>query len=123
MGTGPFRTYANHVWAVQPGWVISGDGMNITTIQMVGNVAGMRVDVDVFKSDPNVATNNATIKDITVDCNWAELALTADEGLGARSVTDAVIIQNSPLISSSAAAFTYMDYAKTLTATGIPAGT
>ena len=123
MGTGPFRTYANHTWHVRPGWVISGDGMDVTTIQMVGNVAGMRDDVDVFTSDPNVATDNATIKDLTVDCNWAELALTADEGLGSRSVTDAVIIVNSPIISSSTAAFTNEDYAKTLTGTGIPAGT
>ena len=123
MGAGPFRTDASHNWHVRPGWVISGDGMNVTTIKLVGNVAGMRDDVDVFKSDPNIATNNATIRDITVDCNWAELAFTADEGSGARSVNDAVIVQNSPLISSSMATFTYMDYAKSLTGAGIPAGT
>jgi hypothetical protein len=90
---------------------------------MVGNVAGLRDDVAVFTSDPNIATNNATIKDITVDCNWAELALTADEGLGSRSMTDAAMVQDSPLISSSTAAFTYMDYARTVTGEGIPAGT
>src|SRR5437762_3154630 len=123
MGTGPFRTYANHTWHVRPGWVVSGDGMDRTTIKMVGNVAGMRDDVDVFKSDPNVATNNATIKDITVDCNWAELALTADEGLGARSVADAIVTQDSAIISSSTAVFTNEDYAKTLAGAGIPAGT
>jgi hypothetical protein len=123
MGAGPFRTYANHIWHVRPGWVISGDGMDRTTIQMVGNVAGMRDDVDVFTSDSNVVTDNATIKDITVDCNWAELALTADEGLGARAVTDGVIILNSPVITSSTAVFTNEDYAKTLTGVGIPAGT
>ncbi len=48
MGTGPFRTNANHTWHVRPGWVVSGDGMDVTTIQMVGNVAGMPVAVSVL---------------------------------------------------------------------------
>src|SRR2546423_664396 len=47
MGTGPFRTYVDHAWHVQPGWVISGDGMAVTTIKMVGSVAGMGLDFAV----------------------------------------------------------------------------
>jgi hypothetical protein len=80
VGPGPFQTYAGHNWFVRSGWVISGDGMYSTTIQMVGNVAGLHFDVNVFKSDPNLATDNVTIKDLTIDCNWAELSQTADTG-------------------------------------------
>src|SRR4029077_19387831 len=58
MGTGPFLTNANHNWNVGSGWIISGDGMAVTTIKMVGNVAGLRDDVSLFTSDPNVVTNN-----------------------------------------------------------------
>jgi len=123
MGRGPFRTDVGHLWQVRPGWVISGDGINTTIVQMVGNLAGIHYGVSCFASDPGSATDNVTMKDMTIDCNWAELAFTADEGLGARSVTDAVITQNSPLISSSSAAFTNVDYARTLTGAGIPVGT
>ena len=97
--------------------------MVTTIVKMVGNMAGIHNGVSCFASDPGSATDNVTIRDLTVDCNWAELAFTADEGLGARSVTDAVITQNSPLISSSSAAFTDVDYASTLTGAGIPVGT
>jgi hypothetical protein len=80
VGPGPFRTYAGHTWFVHSGWVISGDGMNSTTIQMVGSAAGLHYDVDVFESDPNLSTDNVTIKNLTIDCNWAELSQTADTG-------------------------------------------
>jgi hypothetical protein len=77
--------------------MISGDGMASTTVQMVGKVAGMRIDVDVFKSDPNYATDNITIKDLTVDCNWAKLSLTADTGAGGEKniKTGAIILWGS----------------------------
>lgn len=80
-GTGPFLTYATHSWFVRAGWVISGDGMDTTTVKMVGNVAGIR-GLSCITSDPNVATDSVTIKDMTIDCNWAELSLTADIGSG-----------------------------------------
>jgi hypothetical protein len=81
VGSGPFRTYATHTWFVRSGWVLSGDGIDSTTIQMVGNVAGMG-GVTAFSSDSNVATDNVTIRDLTIDCNWAELSTTADTGAG-----------------------------------------
>ena len=80
-GAGPFRTRANHNWIVQPGWVFSGDGMYSTTIQVGGNVAGLR-GVTVFTANSNISTDNIVIQDLTIDCNWAELSLTADNGLG-----------------------------------------
>jgi len=81
-GTGPFQTYATHSWFVRRGWVISGDGMDTTTVQMVGNVAGIHYGLICFSSDLGVATNNVIISDMTIDCNWAELSLTADDGAG-----------------------------------------
>src|SRR5690349_11869981 len=44
-GTGPFETYARHSWFVRRGWTISGDGMDATTIKMVGNVAGIHYGI------------------------------------------------------------------------------
>jgi hypothetical protein len=82
VGSGPFRTSAGHNWFVRSGWVISGDGMYSTTIQMVGSAAGLHYDVDVFKSDPNLSTDNVTIQNLTIDCNWAELSQTASTGPG-----------------------------------------
>jgi hypothetical protein len=87
MGAGPFKTSVARRWTVQPGWVISGDGMYNTTIQLTGNVAGM-TGVTAIVSDSNIATDNVTIRDLTVDCNWAELVLTADTGaVGEKHIT------------------------------------
>ena len=86
-GVGPFRTRANHNWIVQPGWVISGDGMYSTTIQVGGSVTGLH-GVTVFVANSNISTDNIVIQDLTIDCNWAELSLTADNGLGGeKSIT------------------------------------
>jgi hypothetical protein len=82
VGRGPFPTYAGHTWFVQSGWVISGDGMSSTTIQMVGSAAGLHYDVDVFKSDSKLSTDNVTIQNLTIDCNWAVLSKTASTGPG-----------------------------------------
>jgi hypothetical protein len=82
MGPGPFRTYTTHRWLVRPGWVLSGDGMYSTTIQMVGSLAGIHYGLNCISSDPNISTNYATIRDLTVDCNWAQLSTTADTGAG-----------------------------------------
>ena len=81
VGAGPFRTVANHNWMVGQGWTLSGDGMDVTTLQLVGSVAGLR-DITVISSNPNVATDYVTIRDLTVDCNWSALFPTADTGLG-----------------------------------------
>src|SRR4029077_10901235 len=96
-GLGPFRTYANHKWAARPGWVISGDGMYATTLQMAGSIAGMHYGLACISSDPNIATDNVTIRDLTIDCNWTELSATADTGTnGEKNVkTGAVILWGS----------------------------
>ena len=62
-------------------FVISGDGMDVTTIKLVGNVAGITHPVEALRSNPNMSTNYATIRDLTIDCNWAELSTTATAGL------------------------------------------
>src|SRR3984893_8158165 len=80
VGRGPFRTYATHKWFVHSGWVVSGDGMYSTTVQLTGSVSGMH-DVVVFDSDPKLATNNVTFRNLTIDCNWPQLSATADLGL------------------------------------------
>ncbi len=96
-GPGPFRTYANHNWAARQGWVISGDGMYATTLQMAGSVAGMHYGVTCISSDPNIATDNVTIRDLTIDCNWDALSITADIGKnGEKNVkTQAIVLWGS----------------------------
>ena len=84
VGAGPFRTYANHDWKVQSGWTISGDGMDKTVVKMVGNVSGIHYGVSCFMSDSGFPTDKVTIRDLTIDCNWAELSRTADTGKGGR---------------------------------------
>jgi hypothetical protein len=79
VGSTPFRTNVGHSWNVGPGWVISGDGMYSTTVQLVGSVAGVP-GVYVVTSDPNIATDNVAIRDLTIDCNWPALASTAPTG-------------------------------------------
>ena len=80
IGSGPFRTSIDHNWAVRPGWVISGDGIDVTTVQLTGSVAGISHSVELMRSDSNISTNNVTISDLTIDCNWTELSTTADIG-------------------------------------------
>lgn len=82
LGAGTFRSdsTAFNRWAVRPGWTIEGAGMYQTTCQMMGNLAGKHGDYEFFKSPYNVSTDNVVIRDLTVDCNWAELSQTADVG-------------------------------------------
>lgn len=82
LGSGTFRSdsTADNRWLVQPGWKIEGTGMNSTTCQMAGNLAGKHWDMQFFKSAFNASTDGVVIQDLTVDCNWAELGQTADVG-------------------------------------------
>jgi hypothetical protein len=86
LGPGTFRTSAsdqNNKWEVKAGWVIEGAGMYSTTVQMGGSVAGIHHDLEAFKSTQDgSSTDNVIIRDLTVDCNWAELSTTADTGAG-----------------------------------------
>lgn len=81
VGAGPFRTDIQHTWTVQSGWVLTGDGMNTTVIQLAGNAAGIR-RAPCLSANPNFSTDNVTITNLTIDCNWSELSLTADFGQG-----------------------------------------
>jgi hypothetical protein len=94
LGPGTFRTNANHQWSVRPGWVLSGAGMDSTTIQMVGNVAGIHYTVNCVSSNPGISSDNITIQDLTVDCDWAQLSQTADTGAGGEKniATTAIVL-------------------------------
>ena len=81
LGPGTFRTSAVHSWHVRPGWVIQGAGMYLTTIQAGGNVSTV-TSTTCLHSDANIATDNVTISNLTVDSNWAELSVTAPDGAG-----------------------------------------
>jgi hypothetical protein len=81
VGSGPFQTDIHHSWWVQPGWIMSGDGMDVTTVQLVGNAAGVRQVACLF-SNAAVSTDNVTIMNLTIDANWPGLSTTADIGAG-----------------------------------------
>ncbi len=81
MGPGPFLTSVTHDWFVRSGWVVSGDGMYGTTIQLTGSMAGLR-DVAVFRSDASYAADYITISNLTIDSNWPQLSASADMGVG-----------------------------------------
>ena len=86
LGPGTFRSAASDQggkWKVKSGWVVEGAGMYSTIVQMGGSVAGIHYDLEAFKSiQDGSSTDNVIIRDLTVDCNWAELSATADVGLG-----------------------------------------
>jgi hypothetical protein len=82
IGSGPFRSDLRHNWHLHSGWTLSGDGMDVTVVQMVGNLGGVTGGASLLSSDPNYTTDNVTIRDLTVDCNWPELSATADDGAG-----------------------------------------
>ena len=81
LGPGTFRTSVTKPWWVKPGWVVEGAGMDQTTVQLTGNVAGKHTNVVCFESSPNVSSDYIVLRDLTCDANWAELSATADTGL------------------------------------------
>jgi len=100
LGPGIFRTAVARPWLVKPGWVITGAGMDVTTVQLAGNAANV-TSVSCFSSDPNTSTDNVTISDLTIDCNWAELSQTAvigDKGESKTAVAAAYIFGSNNVI-------------------------
>ena len=81
LGPGTFRTSIKGIWFVKSGWILEGQGIDVTTVQMGGNASGMH-GIGCFTSNPNVATDNVIIRDLTCDANWAEISTTADTGAG-----------------------------------------
>ena len=86
LGAGTFRTAVARPWLVKPGWVIIGAGMDATTVQLAGNAANV-TSVSCLSSDPNISTDNVTISDLTIDCNWPELSQTVVIGSNGESKT------------------------------------
>ena len=82
LGPGTFRTSVTKPWWIRSVWVIAGAGMYDTTVQLGGNVSGMHYGISCLTSNPNVATDNVVVRDLTCDANWAELSTTADNGAG-----------------------------------------
>ncbi len=96
-GAGPFRTDVHHPWWLRSGWLLSGDGMYSTTLQLVGLlVSGVSNNI-VLATDPNVTTDNVTVRDLTIDCNWPEIEQTAPNGTNGESpcTVNAVTLRGS----------------------------
>jgi hypothetical protein len=88
LGVGTFTTTvsgAGNIGAafyMKSGWRIIGAGRNVTTLQMTGNMAGKHFDVEAFKTNSSVVTNNISISDLTIDCNYGALSANADTAKG-----------------------------------------
>jgi hypothetical protein len=81
LGPGTFQTDISKTWFVQPGWILEGEGIDVTTIQMVGDASGINWGESCLKSNAAISTDNVTIRDLTCDANWAVISQTADRGV------------------------------------------
>jgi hypothetical protein len=69
-------------------------------VQLAGNAANV-ASVSCFSSDSNISTDNITISDLTIDCNWPELSQTAvigDKGESKTAVAAAYIFGSNNVI-------------------------
>jgi hypothetical protein len=104
---------------IKSGWKVRGAGEYLTTIQLSGSVAQIAF-LTVLSSQPDVFTSNVRITDLTVDCNWANLAHTATTGKTVRTFDGNTSQGNSILTGSG---FTLPDIGEVITGPGIPANT
>src|ERR1700719_553037 len=81
LGPGTFQTdIVTRRWRPLNGWKVKGAGMDVTTIQAFGdlsrggNLVGFGLDNG---PSSDVRSDNVTISDLTVDCNWAGIGSSA----------------------------------------------
>lgn len=126
LGPGVFQTRIapSNLWKPKSGWTIRGAGMYATTLQAApANLARIHYDLQIIKSDSARSTDNVTIRDLTLDCNWPAFAVSADAGAGSYTLTDGCISSGSPVLSSASGNFSEADFTRSISATGIPRNT
>jgi F5/8 type C domain/NedA-like, galactose-binding domain len=87
LGAGTFQTHGGMSWQPKDGWQILGAGIDITTIVQTA------IQDSQFQVIGGLA-NNAVVSDLTVDCNYINLAPTlygTNEGIGAIAVASGYI--------------------------------
>jgi hypothetical protein len=95
LGPGVFQTnIVTRKWRPRSGWKVKGAGTDVTTIQAVGNlsVAGYFVAFGL-DAGPSFAarSDNVTVSDLTVDCNWAGIGPSAPVANGQRNCKVGII--------------------------------
>lgn len=70
LGPGTFQTNViTRTWRIKVGWVISGEGMYVTTLQAIGSQAAF-FQTQVLGDDQSAdGSDYATVSDLTLDCN------------------------------------------------------
>src|ERR1700719_1868008 len=107
---GTFQTAWNHTWVVKDGWWITGAGMKATTIKIVGSLRGHPgVSASALSGIYDRIVNGLVVTDLTIDCNWRELANSADTGAVVRTFTNNAAVSDSTTIISTNGAFTQLD--------------
>lgn len=74
-----FRRNIANPWQVRPGQVISGVP-GLTCVQFFGNAAGISQATIFGHEYWSNLVDRVILRDIWLDCNWAELSVTADMG-------------------------------------------
>jgi hypothetical protein len=107
---------------LKSGWWIHGSGAGKTTVQIVGSLSGL-VHNAAFTSASNGVTDNVTISDLTIDCNWPNIGASADTaGTASRSpapnpVSDGVT-NGTATVTSATLALTAADLHQVIVSSG-----
>lgn len=120
LGRGTYQTAWDHSWVVKDGWSIEGAGMKTTVIQLVPGLTKQdKVSAAVFAGVYDKTVTGFVVKNLTIDCNWAGLANSAQPGKPVRSFAASAAVSDSATIFAEGG-FTQMDVGRTVSGSGIP---
>jgi hypothetical protein len=102
---------------IKSGWQIHGAGKSLTTIRLTGSLA-VGTFIWVLRSPGGVFTSNVRVTDLTVDCNWPNLANTAPTGKTVRTFQGSTTKGSSTITGAD---FTLPDVGQVIDGPGIPA--
>lgn len=96
LGPGIFQTnIVTRKWRPLSGWKVKGAGTDVTTIQAVGNLAAGGHYFVAFGLDGGSSfaalSDNVTVSDLTVDCNWEGIGPSAPVAKGQRNCKVGII--------------------------------
>jgi hypothetical protein len=86
LGPGIFQTnIVSRKWRPLNGWKVQGAGTDLTTVQAIGDLSrgGYFVAIGLDNgTSAGARSDNVTISDLTVDCNWARISSNAPVAKG-----------------------------------------
>lgn len=117
---GTFKTgvHDSNLVNYKTGWKIIGSGKGVTTIKLDDaiSLASRPFETLIFCSALDTGADDATISNLTLDCNWGTLANTAPDGVEVRHFTGSVS-SGSDIITGTG--FSSDDLGLRVTGTGV----